>query len=146
MFLFSQTLSAWKFAHLHPTFFPSSWIPTILSRNSIDDAGLEGYITTHYPLSGQPAHSAVCSRRSRMSIHVLALMVFIWLLTHHSPTLSSGHSDTVSSRHRFPPALGPQKLGLVRQNAINISSHRFVYARPPCVRSSKLSQQLTNDT
>jgi hypothetical protein len=73
-----------------------------------------------------------------LSIHVLALTVYIWLLAHLSPT--------VLSHYRLPPALGPQKLGLVRQNAINISSHRFVYARPPCIRSSKLSQQLTNDT
>jgi hypothetical protein len=118
-----------------PYFFSSSLIPTTLSRNSIDDADLEGYITTHYSLSGPLVHSAVRSRRPRMSIHVLALTVYIWLLAHHSPTVSSRHSHKVSSHHRLPPALRPQKLGLVRQNAINISSHRFVYAWPPCARS-----------
>jgi hypothetical protein len=68
----------------------------------------------------------------------LALTVYIPLLVHCSPT--------VLSHYRLPPALGPQKLRLIRQNAINISSHRFVYAQHPCIRSSQLPQQLTNDT
>ncbi|KAI0289496.1 Six-hairpin glycosidase [Russula brevipes] len=52
-----------------------------------------------------------------LSTHVLALAVYIPLLAHCSPT--------VSSNYQLPPALGPQKLGLVRQNAITISSHSW---------------------
>ncbi|KAI0289494.1 hypothetical protein BC826DRAFT_1031471 [Russula brevipes] len=48
---------------------------------------------------------------------VLALLLYIPLLAHCSPT--------VSSHHQRPPTLDPQKLRLVRKNAIEISTRSW---------------------
>jgi hypothetical protein len=53
------------------------------------------------------------------SMHVLAFGLYVPLLALASPT--------PSSQYQFPPELSPQKLSLVRENAIKISNERSVH-------------------
>jgi len=58
------------------------------------------------------------------STHILALGLAL-----HVPLIAFGY-PTRSSQGWLPPPLG-DKLVLVRENAINISTHRSVYTLPP---------------